>query len=159
VRAVTELLRFESEKRKIAFAVDVAQGLPPLAADPDQLQQVLVNLVLNACDACDGRPGGTVTISAALEPSDDGQAWSLIRIAVIDDGCGIPQELRHQIFDPFFTTKKRGQGTGLGLTIAAQIVRNHGGRIDLESETGRGTRVTMLWPAAAAAEGARHAGG
>jgi two-component system sensor histidine kinase HydH len=71
-----------------------------------------------------------------------------LRIEVADNGCGIPAEHLHQVFDPFFTTKKRGQGTGLGLTVAAQIVRNHGGQIDLESEPGRGTRVLLRWPSA-----------
>jgi signal transduction histidine kinase len=74
-----------------------------------------------------------------------------VTLTVQDDGCGIPPESLNQVFDPFFTTKKRGQGTGLGLTVVAHVVRNHGGRVELESEPGRGTRVTVLWPAAAPA--------
>lgn len=138
--AVVELLQFEAGPREVSIGMEVPEDLPPLAANPDQLQQVLVNLVMNACDACavDGR----VTIRAT---ADDGLPDRL-RIEVIDNGCGIAEELRHQVFDPFFTTKKRGKGTGLGLTIAAQIVRNHGGRIDLDSEPGQGTRVTVVWP-------------
>jgi signal transduction histidine kinase len=77
-------------------------------------------------------------------------SWRNVRLGVEDDGRGIPAEQRAQVFDPFFTTKKRGQGTGLGLTITAQIVRNHGGTIELESEPGRGTKVTLLWPVATA---------
>ena len=73
-------------------------------------------------------------------------------IKIIDNGCGIAPEHRHQIFDPFFTTKKRGQGTGLGLTIASQIVRNHGGEIEVESELGRGTQISLLWPTSAPRE-------
>ena len=144
-RAVAELLRFEAERRKVAVDVDVPEGLPPALADADQLQQVLVNLVMNACDAC--KPGGRVHLEARrAEQAGPGDLVAL-RIAITDDGCGIAPEHREQVFDPFFTTKKRGQGTGLGLTIAAQIVRNHGGQIELESEPSRGTRVTLAWPA------------
>jgi two-component system, NtrC family, sensor histidine kinase HydH len=139
-RAVVELLRFEADRRRVALHVEVAPDVPLLAADPDQLQQVLVNLVMNACDACIG--GGRVTVSATAPKEGD------VRVEVSDNGCGIPEENRHQVFDPFFTTKKRGQGTGLGLAVAAQIVRNHRARIELVSESGRGTRVTLMWPRA-----------
>ena len=71
-----------------------------------------------------------------------------VRFEVHDEGAGIPVEVEARMFDPFFTTKKRGQGTGLGLTVVAHVVRNHGGRVELESKPGRGTRVTVLWPAA-----------
>jgi signal transduction histidine kinase len=99
-----------------------------------------------------------VTVRASRESVLEREKGSVIRIEIIDSGCGIPEELTHQVFDPFFTTKKRGKGTGLGLTIAAQIVRNHGGQIDLQSKVDHGTRVNILWPAAAEAQGARHAG-
>jgi signal transduction histidine kinase len=145
-RAVAELLRFEAERRKVAVDVDVPEGLPPALADADQLQQVLVNLVMNACDAC--KPGGRVHLEARRAEQAGPGDLAALRIAITDDGCGIAPEHREQVFDPFFTTKKRGQGTGLGLTIAAQIVRNHGGQIELESEPSRGTRVTLAWPAA-----------
>jgi signal transduction histidine kinase len=71
-----------------------------------------------------------------------------VRFDVIDRGCGIAPEHMNTVFDPFFTTKKRGEGTGLGLTIAAGIVRNHGGQIDLESAPGKGTTVAVVWPRA-----------
>lgn len=142
---VVDLLAFEARKRKVALGVDVADGLAPLAANGDQLRQVLVNLVLNGVDACE--PGGRVTVRAR-----PGERPGFAAVEVVDDGAGISDALRHRVFDPFFTTKKRGKGTGLGLTVAAQIVRNHGGEIDVESAEGRGTRVVMAWPLAAQAE-------
>jgi signal transduction histidine kinase len=139
---VAELLSFEARTRKVAIAVDVARGLRPLAANGDQLKQVLVNLTLNALHAC--APGGRVLIKGRAEPGGRRAC-----IEIVDDGAGIPQELLHRVFDPFFTTKKRGKGTGLGLTVAAQAIRSHGGEIDLESVVGQGTRVVVSWPLAA----------
>jgi two-component system, NtrC family, sensor histidine kinase HydH len=148
-----ELLRIETARRGVVVAAEVPTALPEVAADRDQLQQVLVNLLMNACDASPA--GGRIKLCAAVAPADG--ADRSVRIEVSDEGCGIPERNRHQVFDPFFTTKKRGHGTGLGLTIAAQIVRNHQGQIELESETRRGTRVILHWPTARsgrAAEGA-----
>jgi signal transduction histidine kinase len=71
----------------------------------------------------------------------------MVRIAVADQGAGIPPENLTAIFEPFFTTKPRGEGTGMGLAIAAGIVRNHAGQIDVQSAVGQGTTVTVLWPA------------
>ncbi len=154
LRALDELLRLEAERRRMTLQVEVAPAalVPSLAADPDQLQQVLVNLVMNALDAC--APGATVRVWAQPHPES-----SRVALHVEDDGCGIPPERQNQVFDPFFTTKKRGQGTGLGLTIVAQIARNHGAEVTLESgRTGsapKGTRFTLWWPQARSEE--RHA--
>ena len=142
-RAVAELLRYEAERREIELLLD-ADAAPPLAADPDQLQQVLLNLVMNACDA--SAPGSRVRVRAGAAVDAEGRAC----IVVEDEGCGIPAELHHQVFDPFFTTKKRGQGTGLGLTITAQIVRDHGGQVSLDSAPGQGTTIRVSWPTARA---------
>jgi signal transduction histidine kinase len=155
LKGAQELLHGEAERRKVKVEVEVPEGLPPLSADPDQFQQVVLNLALNACDACE--PGGTVRLGAHAQVSDEPGAWSGVRVTVRDDGCGIPPESLNRVFDPFFTTKKRGQGTGLGLTVVAQIVRNHGGRIELESEPGKGTCVTLWWPATQAPSEERHA--
>jgi signal transduction histidine kinase len=100
-----------------------------------------VNLTLNGVHACG--PGGHVVIRGRA-----GGSTRTATVEVVDDGAGIADALRHRVFDPFFTTKKRGKGTGLGLTVAAQIVRNHGGEIDLDSAVARGTRVVISWPLA-----------
>jgi signal transduction histidine kinase len=147
VDGLQELLKIEAGRRRVQLHVDVPGHLPALAADADQLQQVILNLVLNACDACSA--GGQVRLSASGPPGDTPGAGGMLELRVEDDGCGIALEHQHQVFDPFFTTKKRGQGTGLGLTMVAQIVRNHGGQVELDSEPGRGTRVTLRWPVAA----------
>jgi two-component system sensor histidine kinase HydH len=140
------LLQWKLDTRHLELCALLDPALPQLAADPDQLEQVLVNLLLNACDA--SRDGGRVTVAARAE--DDG----FLEIAVEDQGCGIAPEHLHAVFDPFFTTKKRGEGTGLGLSIVASVVRNHGGEIRVASALEKGTKVTMRWPiATATAEG------
>jgi len=139
------LMQWKLEATGVSLDIDLASGLPMLMADPDQLQQVLVNLLLNACDAS-GR-GGIVLVQARAA------SHGTVRIAVVDYGSGISEEHVRAVFEPFFTTKKRGEGTGLGLPIAASIVRGHGGHIDLASVPGKGTTVTLHWPAASTNEG------
>ncbi len=138
VERVRELVQWKLGAKRLSLAVRIADDLPLLAADPEQLQQVLVNLLLNACDA--SSKGQSVVITGS--PSGDGQ----VEFSVIDRGCGIAAEHLNAIFDPFFTTKKRGEGTGLGLTIVEGVVRNHGGEIFLSSRAGEGTTVTVRWP-------------
>jgi signal transduction histidine kinase len=134
-----ELLAWKLDARHIGLDVSVQDDLPMLTADADQLQQVLVNLLLNACDA--SHADGRIRLEAV---ASDG---AMVRIRIVDQGSGIPPEHLQAVFDPFFTTKPRGEGTGLGLPIAASIVRNHGGRIDLSSKPGAGTIATVVWPA------------
>lgn len=110
-------------------------------ADRSRLQQVVINLLLNALDAIS--PGGSVQITGSAE------GRQRILLEVSDDGCGIPDEIRGRIFDPFFTTKKPGQGTGLGLSISYSIVREHGGTLTADSEPGQGTTMRLRLPAAA----------
>ena len=145
VERARALLEWKSSAKKMRIEVSIEEDLPPLAADPDQLQQVFVNLLLNACDA--SREGDRVVVTARL--TREGR----IQIEVVDHGCGIAPEHMNTVFDPFFTTKKRGEGTGLGLPIAASIVRNHGGQINLDSAPGKGTTATVIWPVAGAAAG------
>lgn len=117
--------------------------MPPIHADPQQLQQVLLNLSLNAVDAMP--KGGTLTVGAVVDPSNE------IMITVADTGIGIDADALPRIFQPFFTSKKR-RGLGLGLPICDRIIKSHGGRIEVDSKPGRGTRFKIHLPMAAPAE-------
>jgi two-component system, sensor histidine kinase and response regulator len=131
--------------------VEIRREIPdapfPLRGAATQIQQVLINLCANALDAMPN--GGMLTVRAG-RVEKDGKPW--IRLEVADTGSGIPSEIRERIFDPFFTTKEPGRGTGLGLSLASEIVRRHLGRIALETEVGRGTRFDVLLPDAGAAD-------
>ncbi len=120
--------------------------------DPAQLEQVVLNLAVNARDAMPG--GGTLTFRVYGRPAGerdghwmDGASGEVAVLEVSDTGCGIPPEIRARVFEPFFTTK-REEGTGMGLATVMGIVRNHGGIVELRSEPGRGTTFTIAMPAA-----------
>src|SRR5882724_9603605 len=130
-----ELLQPELENRGLHVRTKLARQLPATPLDAQQIQQVLVNLVKNALQAMS--KGGTLTIQTG-ETSDD--VW----VSVTDTGGGIPQEQINRIFEPFYTTKKKG--SGLGLMIVQRIVRTHGGRIEVESNIGRGTTFRIWLP-------------
>ena len=139
VERTQQLLQLKLEARHLQLEIALGENLPMLTADPDQLQQVLVNLLLNACNASPA--GGRITLSARPAPND------MVLIEIVDHGTGIAPADLENVFDPFFTTKPRGEGTGLGLSITAGIVRNHAGRIEVRSAPEEGTTVTVLWPA------------
>jgi two-component system, sporulation sensor kinase E len=130
-----DLLRPEVENRGITVKTKLARGLTATLIDATQLQQVLVNLVKNASQAM--TTGGTLTLQTG-ENSDG--VW----VSVTDTGGGIPQEQINRIFEPFYTTKKKG--SGLGLMIVQRIVRAHNGRVELESNVGRGTTFRVWLP-------------
>jgi signal transduction histidine kinase len=113
--------------------------VPAIHCAPQEIQQVLINLVLNACQAIEG--SGTIRVGVRGEGNQ-------VLLCVEDDGCGIPAELIDRIFDPFFTTKGVGEGTGLGLAISYEIVRRHGGEIEVESAPGKGSLFRVRLPAA-----------
>jgi signal transduction histidine kinase len=133
------LLEHRFRQAKVRLSIDAPTALPPILGDAGQLEQVFVNLLINAVDACS--EGGTV--SAGVR-----ERGERLRFEIRDNGCGIAPENLPHVVDPFFTTKKRGQGTGLGLSIAADIVKNHGGTLDIESEPGKGTVVAVELPIA-----------
>lgn len=112
-------------------------GMPPVTVDPDQITQVLVNVILNAVQAIQGR--GRVILRTALEHHE-------AVVEIQDTGMGISQELLSKVFDPFFTTKEVGQGTGLGLAVSYGIIQEHGGRIQIASTERAGTTVTIRLP-------------
>lgn len=121
----------------ITLDTQFGRDLPPVMVDRHMIEQVLMNLVLNAVQAI--RSGGTVTISTKV-------AEGICLVEVRDSGCGIPPHVLPRIFDPFFTTKGTGEGTGLGLSVSLGIVERHGGRILVDSEVGRGSTFTLCLP-------------
>ena len=134
---------------RIALTVDIAPGRWLVHADAGQLEQVLMNLVANARDAIAGV--GTVRIAVGASPGGDDE----VAVAVEDDGCGMAADTLEHLFEPFFTTKT--SGTGLGLATSYGIIEQHGGRIEVDSELGRGTRIEVRLPRAPAAVAARAA--
>ena len=128
-------------KQKVGLTEAVAPHLPPIHADAQQLEQVLVNLYLNALDAMLG--GGHLTVSAQLDGNDDFSKEVVISVA--DTGHGVPREDLAKIFQPFFTARKKA-GMGLGLSICERIIKNHGGKIEVESEQGQGTLFRIRLP-------------
>ena len=117
---------------------DPDPDLPRVMASGDHLQGVWLNLILNAFDAFDGKPG-EIWVSTR-------QQDRTVQVVIEDTGKGIPAEILPRIFEPFFTTKLPGQGTGLGLSVCHQIIKQHGGTILAESEAGHGTRFTVTLP-------------
>jgi two-component system, NtrC family, sensor kinase len=134
------LLRNQLMAQRVEAEIDIEPDLPMPDIDPNQIQQVFVNLINNAAQAIasTGRPGNIVVRA---------RRWlDGVAIDVIDDGPGMSESLAAQVFEPFFTTKAEGEGTGLGLSISHGIVKEHGGRIMLSSEEGRGSTFTVQLP-------------
>jgi signal transduction histidine kinase len=120
---------------------EVKADLPRLLVDKGGMQQVLLNLFVNAIQAME-RGGDLKVVIERIEASQEA------RIDVIDTGPGIPEEVIEQVFDPFFTTKKEGMGTGLGLSVSYNIVKKNGGRLEVESQPGKGACFTIFLPLA-----------
>jgi signal transduction histidine kinase len=134
------LLQHRLESYNVKVKTIRQQPLPEIKQDPEQLKEVLVNLVVNACEAMDS--GGSIVIQ-----EEEGHVEPLGRVVIIrvsDTGPGIPSPIKERIFQPFFTTKE--EGTGLGLSIASRIVEEHGGWLDVSSEEGKGTTFVLTLP-------------
>jgi two-component system NtrC family sensor kinase len=133
------LVERQSVFQNIRISKNLDPGVPIILLDANQIQQVFMNVLLNAADAM--ATGGTLTISSSQVPGD-----SFVQVKISDTGCGIPEENLNRIFDPFFTTKADKKGTGLGLAVSYGIIDRHRGRIEVQSEVGRGTTFTIQLP-------------
>ncbi|RUM57237.1 MAG: histidine kinase [Marinomonas sp.] len=136
VRLVDKSLRNATEH----FALHLDPRNPKIMGNPQRLEQVIINLVLNACDALENK-SQALTISTSLNPDQ-----SELLLAVEDQGCGIDQQALPRLTDPFFTTKRETGGTGLGLSVSAGIVKAHKGRLSFESSVGKGTVAIASFP-------------
>jgi two-component system NtrC family sensor kinase len=142
VRDTLALRAYEQRVANVVILEALASGLPHVFADPHQIQQVLLNLIINAEQAMLGAHGrGTLILRSWHEPDQDA-----IKLEVSDDGPGVPPDVQAKIFDPFFTTKEVGKGTGLGLTVAYAIAQEHGGSLSVASAGGRGAAFTLELP-------------
>jgi CheY-like chemotaxis protein len=142
VAGAIELLAYELRTDTVEIVVDFDRDIPRLSADPNQLHQVLVNLIANAHQALRRRPQPrTITVAVRHDA-----ARARVRVEVTDTGPGIPPEIQARIFEPFFTTKPPGEGTGLGLSLCRGIIEEHGGTLEVESEPGRGSTFTIDLP-------------
>ncbi len=135
-----QLLQHRLKSYDVAVAVERTQPLPQVEADPEQLKEVLVNLIINACEAMD--KGGHITITEKRVLDRHSRPLAILQVA--DNGPGIPENLKEKIFQPFFTTK--AEGTGLGLSIVERIIREHRGQIELEPKEGVGTTFIITLP-------------
>ena len=123
----------------VQIVQNLREGLTPIVVDPSQIQQVFMNMIINAAEAMNG--DGRLTVTTNLDTTDE-----FIEIEFSDTGIGISEENIEKIFDPFFTTKEAGHGTGLGLAISYGIVKEHNGSITVHSEVGKGTTFVISLP-------------
>lgn len=137
LRSSANLITHQKRGEEIEFRIEVDEDLPQLNADGGQIQQAVIALATNAIDAMP--EGGTLTFRATASPKS-------VAIEIEDTGAGIPVEDMSKIFEPFFTTKEVGKGTGLGLAVCYGIITDHGGRLSVRSNVGKGTTFTILLP-------------
>jgi two-component system NtrC family sensor kinase len=143
IKGVHVLLSSKIAKKDIVYTTRFAPGVPDVYVDENQIEQVLINLFLNAIDAME--PGGRLTVSTSLQAkTQETDSPPMVAITLEDQGCGIEKENLKKIFNPFFTTKN--DGVGLGLSISTRLVEENGGRIDVESEPGKGSRFAIVLP-------------
>jgi signal transduction histidine kinase len=148
IESTLSLVRSVMRKDNVRLLIDVPSSLPALSCRPQQIQQIIMNLVTNARDALNSRyPGHHEQKQIEIRTEAfirEHAPW--LRLTVADRGTGIPEDVRARIFDPFFTTKGRDQGTGLGLAVSHGIAVEHGGELRVESEVGVGTSFHLELP-------------
>ena len=135
-------IRTQAEKQGIYINEDLEPGMPKINIDPMKMQQVFLNVMLNAVQAMPA--GGSLSIVSRISENIENHYRKNVELSFIDTGKGIPKEQLKKIFDPFFTTKHRG--TGLGLSICWNTVKKHGGHIEVNSNSQRGTSITIVLP-------------
>ncbi len=140
IRSTLSLVAHKAKLAGVELDSILDEGLPPIPCDSSQIQQVFLNLVMNATEAAHGK-AGRVEVRTGVAPSGDA-----VVLTVSDNGEGIAPENMSKIFDPFFTTKPEGKGVGLGLAVSYGIVEAHGGEVDVKSEVGAGTTFTIRLP-------------
>ncbi|MGZ8222868.1 MAG: sensor histidine kinase, partial [Methylobacter sp.] len=139
IRQSLLLLEGELSKGGIKVEVDAAADLPAIHCSADSLQQILVNLIINARDAL--ADSAQPQIKIMVRPMEE-----MLELSVTDNGPGIPQDVQSKIFDPFFTTKPPGKGTGLGLSVIRRLIQDVGGTIHVESTYGHGCCMRLRFP-------------
>jgi two-component system NtrC family sensor kinase len=139
VRTTLSLIEHKLKLSNIALEASYCEDLPSVPCDPSQIQQVVLNLTLNAAEATQARPERRVSVTTATHAG-------MVTLQVADNGEGIPPENLSKIFDPFFTTKSEGKGVGLGLAVSYGIIEAHGGDIEVRSTVGEGTTFTVSLP-------------
>jgi PAS domain S-box-containing protein len=137
IKDILEVVQERMKSNNIQTQINLAPSVPEVFADPDQMSQVLLNLILNACQALP--EGGTIRIGLQSH-------FPNVELTIADSGDGIPKENVSRLFDPFFTTKPVGEGTGLGLTVVHGIIQEHDGSISVDSEPGKGATFRILLP-------------
>lgn len=147
IEGVFTLLGQQLKLRGIEVVLDLDENLPPITGDANRLEQVFVDLVINARDSLEEKMRGSVTgkVVAQLGIRSFQENGNVV-ITVWDTGSGIPNEIREKIFEPFFTTKEVGRGTGLGLSISYRIIKDYGGTIEVESQEGKGSTFKITFP-------------
>lgn len=138
-----ELVKNQAKFHNISYVMNCSDAIPQVHVDPNQVQQVFLNLLINAADAMNER--GTITVSTRTH-DDVASGKKYVEVEFTDNGPGIPEEQLGKIFEPFFTTKPVGKGTGLGLAVSYGIIKKHGGNIFVRSELGKGASFFVRLP-------------
>jgi signal transduction histidine kinase len=139
IRRSVELLTHQALFHNVEFVFDLLEDIPTMIGDPGQLQQVFINLLINAGTAMSGR--GKLTITSRFD-----QFSEQVILEFADTGPGIPEEIISKVFEPFFTTKAPGEGTGLGLSVAYGIIQQHGGTMSVSNAPSGGAVFTVVLP-------------